>query len=107
MSDLFTLASYLKKFFVTIFREGDFHMFDSGIWYNDLMFTDDTVRLIRVPDNEKDIPQFVYYLGNDFIAQVKKLQKFTCVAVGSGSAPRTSLIPVYLISIISIIRLFL
>ena len=76
-------------------------------WYNDLMFTDDTVRLIRVPDNEKGIPQFVYYLGNDFIAQVKKLQKFTCVAVGSGSAPRTSLIPVYLISIISIIRLFL
>lgn len=79
-------------------------MFDSGIWYNDLMFTDDTVRLIRVPESKK---KFSDYLGRDFIVQVEKLQKFTCVAVGSGSAQRTSLIPVYLISIISIIRLFL
>lgn len=78
-------------------------MFDSGIWYNDLMFTDDTVRLIRVPDNRKT---FDKYLGRDFIVQAEKLQKFTCVAVGS--APKTSLIiPVYLISLISIIRLFL
>lgn len=77
-------------------------MFDSGIWYNDLMFTDDTVRLIRVPDSRSN---FSTYLGNDFIVQAEKLQKYTCVAVGS--APRTSLIPVYLISLISIIRLFL
>lgn len=78
-------------------------MFDSGIWYNDLMFTDDTVRLIRVPESKNTSKK---YLGTDFIVQAVKLQKFTCVAVGS--APKTSLIiPVYLISLISIIRLFL
>lgn len=76
-------------------------MFDSGTWYNDLMFTDDTVRLIRVPDSRNT---FSSYLGRDFIVQAEKLQKFTCVAVGS--APKTSLIPVYLITVISIIRIF-
>ncbi|VDI36666.1 melanotransferrin-like [Mytilus edulis] len=94
------LLNYGQQFFSSD-TEGDFHMFDSGTWYNDLMFTDDTVRLIRVPDSRNT---FSSYLGRDFIVQAERLQKFTCVAVGS--APKTSLIPVYLITVISIIRIF-
>lgn len=77
-------------------------MFDSGTWYNDLMFTDDTVRLIRISDDRNTHQS---YLGRDFIVQAEKLQKYTCVAVGS--APKINLIPVYIVTLLSMLKIFL
>lgn len=95
------LLNYGQQFFSSD-TEGDFHMFDSGTWYNDLMFTDDTVRLILVDDSRNT---HTTYLGRDFITQAEKLQKFTCVAVGG--APRTSLLVVYIITFLSVFRILL
>lgn len=66
-----------------IYSEGDFHLFDSGKWYNDLIFTDDAVRLMRLPKNKQD---YRNYLGQDFINKVENLHKYTCVPVKPSSA---------------------
>jgi len=53
-------------------------MFNSGLFYSDLIFTDEAVRLIPVPyerQNYKD------YLGWDFINQIHNLDEFQCVPV--------------------------
>ncbi|XP_046549141.1 LOW QUALITY PROTEIN: melanotransferrin-like [Haliotis rubra] len=69
------LVNYGQQFFSSDI-DGDFHMFDSGTWYSDLMFTDAAVRLMRIPDNRQN---YLDWLGEDFVAQIENLQKYTCV----------------------------
>lgn len=61
-----------------VHSEGDFHLFDSGTWYNDLIFSDDAVRLMRL---DKSMQDYRNYLGQDFINKVENLHKYTCVPV--------------------------
>ena len=51
-------------------------MFDSGIWYTDLIFSDDAVRLMPIP---KDQQNYRDWLGESFIAQIENLHRYTCV----------------------------
>lgn len=71
------LLNYGQQFFSSDI-EGDFHLFDSGTWYNDLIFSDDAVRLMRL---DKSMQDYRNYLGQDFINKVENLHKYTCVPV--------------------------
>ena len=57
--------------------DGDFHMFDSGNLYSDLLFTDAAVRLMKIPES---LQTYEAWLGEDFIAQITNLHKYTCVS---------------------------
>lgn len=70
------------------YSEGDFHLFDSGNWYNDLIFSDDAVRLMRLPKSMQD---YRNYLGQDFINKVENLHKYTCVPVKPSASSQSSL----------------
>lgn len=81
--------------------EGDFHLFDSGTWYNDLIFSDDAVRLMRL---DKSMQDYRNYLGQDFINKVENLHKYTCVPVKPSSTSHTS-ISLLLLAAIFILQL--
>lgn len=57
-------------------------MFDSGNVYNDLLFNDDTVRLVKVDEATQN---YKSYLGTAFIAQIENLHKYTCVDIGGSN----------------------
>ena len=80
------------------FSDGDFHIFDSGNWYSDLLFTDAAVRLMKIPEDRQN---YKTWLGEDFIAQIENLQKYTCVSLGSGSHVVPSLIIVLFVSLLA------
>lgn len=54
-------------------------MFDSGLFYSDLIFSDEAVRLIPIEPNRQD---YKNYLGWDFINQIKNLDEYQCVPIG-------------------------
>lgn len=56
-------------------------MFDSGLFYSDLIFNDEAVRLIPI---EEERQNYEKYLGWDFINQIENLDEYQCVPV-SGS----------------------
>lgn len=82
------------------FRDGDFHMFDSGIWYTDLIFTDAAVRLMRVPEDRQNYRD---WLGESFLSQIENLQKYTCVNPDSGVSLSPSLLLSVMIAVVSLL----
>nr|KAG5687663.1 hypothetical protein BaRGS_027555 [Batillaria attramentaria] len=72
---MWNLINYGQQFFSSDI-DGDFHMFDSGNWYSDLLFTDAAVRLMKIPEDRQN---FRAWLEEDFIAQIENLHKYTCV----------------------------
>ncbi|KAK3096152.1 hypothetical protein FSP39_023802 [Pinctada imbricata] len=93
------LLNYGQQFFSSDI-EGDFHLFDSGTWYNDLIFTDDAVRLMKVPENRTN---YLNYLGKDFVNQVEALHQYTCVPIKKNSANVLSS-SVFVLALIFILR---
>lgn len=75
-------------------------MFDSGIWYTDLIFTDAAVRLMKVPPEKQN---YRNYLGESFIAQVENLQKYTCVNPDSAMSLSPSLLLSLILTVTSLI----
>lgn len=75
------MLNYGQQFFSSDIA-GDFHMFDSGTYYTDLIFTDAAVRLMYIPPEEQN---YIDYLGADFISQVESLQQYTCMPVDASS----------------------
>ncbi|KAL4231745.1 negative regulation of tumor necrosis factor (ligand) superfamily member 11 production [Mactra antiquata] len=74
------IFSYGQQFFSSDI-DGDFHMFDSGLFYADLIFSDEAVRLIPIsPDRQN----YENYLGWDFINQIKNLDEYQCVPISGG-----------------------
>ena len=66
-----------------LFSDGDFHLFDSGLFYQDLIFNDEAVRLIPV---EQDMQNYEAYLGHDFIGQIRNLDHYMCVPPAQSSS---------------------
>ncbi|KAH9500931.1 hypothetical protein Btru_069230 [Bulinus truncatus] len=66
---IWNLLNYGQQFFSSDI-DGDFHMFDSGLWYSDLIFTDAAVRLMKIPENQQNYKD---WLGETFIAQIENL----------------------------------
>ncbi|WAR22228.1 TRFM-like protein [Mya arenaria] len=76
------IFSYGQQFFSSDI-DGDFHMFDSGLFYTDLIFTDEAVRLIPVSPERQNYKD---YLGWDFINQIHNLDEYQCVPVPGSSS---------------------
>ncbi|KAL8576233.1 hypothetical protein ACOMHN_006156 [Nucella lapillus] len=94
---IWNLLNYGQQFFSSDI-DGDFHMFDSGNWYSDLLFTDPAVRLMRIPEDRQN---YKTWLGEDFIAQIENLQKYTCVNPDSGAHIIPSLFVVLLVPLLA------
>lgn len=92
---IWNLLNYGQQFFSSDIG-GDFHMFDSGNWYSDLLFTDAAVRLMLIPEEQRN---YKAWLGEDFIAQTENLHKYTCVNPDSASSvvPSLSLLLISLV----------
>lgn len=63
-------------------------MFDSGTYYNDLLFTDSAVRLMQLP---KEKQNYETYLGPNFISQIEALKQYTCMPIDGAPIQRLSL----------------
>ncbi len=72
-------------------------MFDSGTWYSDLMFTDAAVRLMYIPNDRQN---YLDWLGEDFVAQIENLHKYTCVSPDSAASIGPSVVFVLLLAAI-------
>ena len=66
-----------------IFSDGDFHLFDSGLFYQDLIFSDEAVRLVPI---EPEMQNYKSYLGYDFIGQIRNLDHYMCVPAASSAS---------------------
>lgn len=75
------IFSYGQQFFSSDI-DGDFHMFHSGMFYSDLIFSDEAVRLVPLLPEEQN---FESYLGWDFINQIENLNEYQCVPVAGSS----------------------
>ena len=63
-------------------------MFDSGYFYQDLIFNDEAVRLVPI---EPEMQDYQAYLGADFIGQIRNLDYYMCVpTTNTGSTTRLS-----------------
>ncbi|KAH3788478.1 hypothetical protein DPMN_166622 [Dreissena polymorpha] len=92
------IFSYGQQFFSSDI-DGDYHMFDSGDFYSDLIFSDEAVRLIPVPLERQN---YETYLGATFINQIRNLDQYQCVPVaGSGS-----FFPNLMLMLVSIVAFF-
>jgi len=94
---IWNLLNYGQQFFSSDI-DGDFHMFDSGTWYTDLLFTDAAVRLMRIPEEKQE---YTAWLGESFIAQIENLHKYTCVNPDGAAAIAPSLLLVLVIAVVS------
>ncbi|XP_025096209.1 melanotransferrin-like [Pomacea canaliculata] len=94
---MWNLINYGQQFFSSDI-DGDFHMFHSGNWYSDLLFTDAAVRLMKIPEDRQN---YKTWLGENFIAQIENLQKYTCVNPDSASQFVPSLMLIILISVVA------
>ncbi|KAK6177967.1 hypothetical protein SNE40_012821 [Patella caerulea] len=93
------LINFGQQFFSSDI-DGDFHLFDSGMAYTDLLFTDAAVRFMKIyPDQQN----YKGWLGPDFVAQIENLQKYTCV---SADSPRIKTSFVVTILTISLFKIF-
>lgn len=76
-------------------------MFDSGLFYSDLIFNDEAVRLIPVPLERQNYEK---YLGWDFINQIQNLDEYQCVPISGGNRVlSTSLVVLIVSAIVSLI----
>jgi melanoma-associated antigen p97 len=94
---MWNLLNYGQQFFSSDI-DGDFHMFDSGIWYTDLIFTDAAVRLMKIP---KERQNYKAWLGESFLAQIENLQKYTCVNPDSGMSLSPSLLLSLIVTLVT------
>jgi len=95
---IWNLLNYGQQFFSSDI-DGDFHMFDSGTWYSDLLFTDAAVRLMRIPEDKQT---YQAWLGESFIAQIENLHKYTCVNPDSGVSLSPSLGLLLLLAVLAL-----
>ena len=63
-------------------------MFDSGLFYTDLIFTDEAVRLIPL---DADMQNYQSYLGWDFINQIHNLDQYQCIPTAGADMPTAAL----------------
>ncbi|GAB1603632.1 melanotransferrin-like [Argonauta hians] len=77
LENYWNLLNYGQQFFSSDI-DGDFHMFDSGTFYSDLLFTDAAVRLIYLPPEKQN---YQSYLGRNFISQIDALKQYTCMPI--------------------------
>ncbi|CAG5129094.1 unnamed protein product, partial [Candidula unifasciata] len=96
---IWSLLNYGQQFFSSDI-DGDFHMFDSGIWYTDLIFTDAAVRLMRIPEERQNYKD---WLGESFLSQTENLHKYTCVSPDSGISLSPNLLLSVMIAVISLL----
>lgn len=82
------MLNYGQQFFSSD-TAGDFHMFDSGTYYTDLIFTDAAVRLMYIPEDKQN---YKSYLGQDFIGQIHALKQYTCMPIDAASSLQVSLL---------------
>ncbi|KAK3593059.1 hypothetical protein CHS0354_007848 [Potamilus streckersoni] len=82
------LFSNAQQFFSSDI-DGDFHLFDSGLFYSDLIFNDDAVRLMKI---EEDMQDYKKYLGYDFINQIIYLEDYTCTTTSSATVASLSFV---------------
>ncbi|KAH9500928.1 hypothetical protein Btru_069227 [Bulinus truncatus] len=90
---IWNLLNYGQQFFSSVIDE-DFNMFDSGLWYNDLIFSDAAVRLMKIPENQQNYKD---WLGETFISQIENLHKYTCVNPDSSGFIRPSSLVIFLV----------
>lgn len=76
------MFSYGQQFFSSDI-DGDFHLFDSGLFYQDLIFSDEAVRLVPI---EPEMQDYKSYLGYDFISQIRNLDHYMCVPAASSAS---------------------
>lgn len=95
---MWNLLNYGQQFFSSDI-DGDFHMFDSGIWYTDLIFTDAAVRLMKIPEERQNYKD---WLGESFIAQIENLHRYTCVNPDSAGTIRPSFLIALLLTTLTI-----
>ncbi|XP_055863595.1 melanotransferrin-like isoform X1 [Biomphalaria glabrata] len=96
---IWNVLNYGQQYFSSDI-DGDFHMFDSGFWYSNLIFNDAAVRLMKIsPDrqNYKD------WLGETFLAQVENLHRYTCVNPDSAGFLRPSFVASLLVVLVSML----
>ncbi|KAK0048991.1 melanotransferrin [Biomphalaria pfeifferi] len=96
---IWNVLNYGQQYFSSDI-DGDFHMFDSGFWYSNLIFNDAAVRLMKIsPDrqNYKD------WLGETFLAQVENLHRYTCVNPDSAGFHRPSFVASLLVVLVSML----
>lgn len=73
-------------------------MFDSGLFYTDLIFNDEAVRLIPIPQERQNYEK---YLGWDFINQIKNLDEYQCVPLSAGNFIHGSSLMIVLAGIVT------
>ena len=67
-------------------------MFHSGLFYQDLIFNDEAVRLVPI---EPEMQNYEAYLGADFIGQIRNLDYYMCVPTSNkGSATKFSIVSI-------------
>ncbi|RUS73301.1 hypothetical protein EGW08_018930 [Elysia chlorotica] len=98
---MWNLLNYGQQFFSSDI-DGDFHMFDSGIWYTDLLFSDDAVRLMPIAEDQQN---YQAWLGESFIAQIENLHRYTCVNPDAAISPGPSVLLTILLASLSFYQL--
>uniref|UniRef100_A0A0L8GW35 Transferrin-like domain-containing protein n=1 Tax=Octopus bimaculoides TaxID=37653 RepID=A0A0L8GW35_OCTBM len=100
IQNYWNLLNYGQEFFLSV-TDGDFHMFDSGTYYNDLLFIDSAVRLMQLPEEKQN---YQTYLGPNFISQIKALKQYTCMPIDGNPTQRLS--PSLLLATLSFVFFF-
>ncbi|XP_014782585.1 melanotransferrin [Octopus bimaculoides] len=100
IENYWNLLNYGQQFFSSD-TDGDFHMFDSGTYYNDLLFTDSAVRLMQLPEEKQN---YKTYLGPNFISQIEALKQYTCMPIDGSPIQRLS--PSLLLAALSFLFFF-
>lgn len=81
-SMMFTLLRYGQDYYSSD-RNADFAMFDSGLYWNDLLFSDSTEQLVWIPPERQN---YSSWLGPDFVKAVENLEWVACYQQASGIA---------------------
>lgn len=98
------LLNYGQQFFSSDI-DGDFHLFDSGIIYNDLIFTDAAVRLMKINPAKQN---YLSYLGPDFVNQIENLHQYSCVQnLDDASSLKSTVVHFYSIAVCILFMFFL
>ena len=79
---MFTLLRYGQDYYSSD-RNADFSMFDSGLYWNDLLFSDSTEQLVWIPPERQN---YTGWLGVDFVKAVENLEWVACYQQASGIA---------------------
>nr|KAI8756219.1 melanotransferrin-like isoform X1 [Biomphalaria glabrata] len=96
---IWNVLNYGQQYFSSDI-DGDFHMFDSGFWYSNLIFNDAAVRLMKISPDRQNYKE---WLGETFLAQVENLHRYTCVNPDSAGFLRPSFVVSLLVVLVSML----